>query len=88
MKFNPICPDCGTFRDLQNTSIMKKRDSNGEPYDCLYYICKACTVKRNLQIRMKKQSTEQLLAMLDQHCRMAEIYRKEIFKRELENARD
>jgi hypothetical protein len=81
MKFNPICPGCGTFRDLENTSIMKKRDSTGEAYDCLYYICKACTVKRNLRIRMRKQSTEKLLAMLEQHCRMAELYRKEILKR-------
>jgi hypothetical protein len=81
MKFNPICPQCGTFRNLQNTSVVKKKDSTGEEYDCLYYICKSCTVKRNLQIRIRKKSVAELLEMYNWHLKMSELYRKEILHR-------
>jgi hypothetical protein len=84
-KFNPFCPKCGTFRNLQNTRLMDKKDASGEEYQSLYYLCKKCQLIRNLEHRMKKLSMEELKAVRNKHSKMAELYRKEILNRGEEN---
>jgi phage terminase large subunit GpA-like protein len=87
-KFNPFCPKCGTFRNLQNTLLVDKKDASGAEYQSLYYLCKKCQLIRNQELRMKKAGIEELRAMRDKHSKMAELYRKEILSRGEENARD
>ena len=87
-KFNPFCPKCGTFRNLQNTRLIDKKDAIGEEYQSLYYLCKKCQLIRMQEFRMKKLGIEELRAMWDKHSKMAELYRKEILSRGEENAKD
>jgi phage terminase large subunit GpA-like protein len=80
-RFNPFCPHCGTFRNLQNTSVVKKYAKSGESYDCLYYICKSCQTKKILKQRNKKKSVAELTEMYNWHLHMSELYRKELLHR-------
>jgi phage terminase large subunit GpA-like protein len=87
-KFNPFCPKCGTFRNLQNTLLVDKKDASGTEYQSLYYLCKKCQLIKMQEHRMKKLSVEELWDVRDKHSKMAELYRKEILSRGEENARD